>query len=53
MIKMISVLNILPILDFTSFESNWIENNKIFSEIKILICFENFVVVNFKGVIKV
>ena len=51
MIKVISVLNILPILDFTSFESNWIENNKIFSEMKILICIENYVVVNFNGAI--
>ena len=46
---MISVLNSFPILDFTSFE---LENNKIFTVMKILICFENYVVVNFNGVIK-
>ena len=35
------------------FKSNWIDKNKIFSEIKILHCIQNEVVVNFNGVIRI
>ena len=53
MSKLILVLNILPKLDLTCFESNWIDKNKMFSELNILQCIQNDVVMNFNDAIQI
>ena len=52
-IKIILVLNILPILGSACFESKLTDKNRIFSEMKILQCIQNDVVVNFNDVIRI
>ena len=47
-IKIILVLNILPILGSACFESKLTDKDHIFSEMKILQCIQNDVVVNFR-----
>ena len=49
--KIILVLNILPILGLAFFEYKLTDKNRIFSEMKILQCIQNDVVVNFNDVI--
>ena len=53
MSKIILVLNILPILGLTCVGSNWIYKNKMFSELNILQCIQNDVVINFNDVIRI
>ena len=52
MIKIILFLIFLPILGLTCFESKWIEKSTIFSQTKILQCFQNEEVINFNYVIR-
>ena len=52
-VKIILVLNILPILGWACFESKLTDKNGIFSEMKILQCIQNDVVVNFNDVIRI
>ena len=42
----------LRILRSTCFESNWIDKNKMFSEMEIMQCIKNNVVINFYDVIR-
>ena len=51
--KIILVLNILPILDLACFESKLTDKNRKKSEMKILQCIQNDVVVNFNDVIRI
>ena len=53
LIKIILILNILPILGSACFKSKSIDKNRIFSEMKILQCTQNDVVVNFNDVIRI
>ena len=52
-IKIILVLNILPILGCSCFDSKLIDKNRIFLEIIILQCIQNDVFVNFNDVIRI
>ena len=45
------MLNILPILGLACFQSKSIDKNRIISEMKILQCTQNDIVVNFNDVI--
>ena len=51
--KIMFVLNILPIIGLAFFSFNLINKNRIFSEKKILQCFQNDLVVNFNDVIRI
>ena len=51
-IKIVMVLNILPIFGSACFMSKFIDKNRIFSEMKILPCIQNDVVVNSNDVIR-
>ena len=52
-INIILVLNILPIFCMACFESKLTDKNRIFSEMKILQCIQNDVIVNFNDVIRI
>ena len=52
-IKILLVLNILPILGSACFKSKLIDKNRIFTEMKILQCIQNDVVVSFNDVIRI
>ena len=52
-IKIVLVLNILPIFGSVCFMSMFIDKNRILSEMKILQCIQNDVVVNFNDVIRI
>ena len=52
-IKIMLVLNSLPILGSACFKSKSIDENRIFLELKILQCTHNDVVVNFNDVIRI
>ena len=51
-IKIVLVLNILPIFGSACFKSKFIDKNRISLDMKILQCLQNDVVVNFNDVIR-
>ena len=50
--KIVLILNILPIFGKACYKSKFIDKNRIFSEMKILQGIQNDVVVNFNDVIR-
>ena len=51
--RIILVLNTLPILGSACLQSKLTDKIRIFSEMKILLCIQNGVVVNFNDVIRI